>query len=99
MKRFKDFATEQVLDGEKMRIKDILNIEVEILSFRINDSKYQDQHDKSKKECLTLQIRHNNRKYVVFTGSKVIRDQMRKYEKELPFMATIREINKYYSLS
>lgn len=96
MKRYSDFAKEKVLDGDKMRIDDILNREVVILAYSIKDSRY------SKNESgkhLTLQIEINGKKYVIFTGSDVLIDQIEKYDHELPFLATIRKINRYYSLT
>jgi len=96
MKRYSDFSKEKVLDGDKMRIDDVLNKEVAILAYSIKDSRY------SKNESgkyLTLQIEISEKKYVIFTGSDVLIDQMEKYEHELPFLATIRKINRYYSLT
>lgn len=40
-KRFSDFATElPVLDGDKVKLDTILNQEIEIVGYRINDSNY-----------------------------------------------------------
>jgi hypothetical protein len=50
-------------------------------------------------KCLTLQIKVNEQKRVVFTGSDVIIDQMEKYQEEIPFTATIKKINKFYILT
>jgi len=96
MKKFSDFSKENILDGDKIRIDDILNEEVLITGYAIKNSKY------SKNESgkyLTLQIIKDDKKYVVFTGSDVLIDQMEKYNAEIPFMATIRKINRYYSLT
>ena len=38
-------------------------------------------------------------KRVVFTGSDVIIDQMEKYQEEIPFVSTIKKINRYYTLT
>ena len=96
MKKFSDFAKEKVLDGEKLKIDDVLNEEVELINYSIKTSKY--PKNKSGK-YLTLQLVRNKRKYVVFTGSDVLIEQMEKYCNELPFMATLRKINRYYSLT
>lgn len=96
MKKFSDFSKENVLDGDKIRIDDILNEEVQITGYAIKNSKY------SKNESgkyLTLQIIKDDKKYVIFTGSDVLIDQLEKYNDEIPFMATIRKINRYYSLT
>jgi len=93
MKKFSEFAKESILDGDKIRIDDVINEEIIILGYNIKDSKYKDSN------YLTLQIQRNDKKYVIFTGSEVLIDQIKKYENEIPFLATIRKINKYYSLT
>jgi len=96
MKKFSDFSKENILDGDKIRIDDILNEEVLITGYAIKNSRY------SKNESgkyLTLQIIKENKKYVIFTGSDVLIDQLEKYSAEIPFTATVRKINRYYSLT
>ena len=63
-KRFADFAEPpNILDGDKIKIDDVLNQEVEVIGCRINDSKY----DKNKSgKCLTLQIMINGQKKSCF---------------------------------
>ncbi|MBC8402499.1 MAG: hypothetical protein H8E14_13500 [Candidatus Marinimicrobia bacterium] len=97
-KRFSDFSEEDLpLDGDKIRIDDILNCEINIVGFRICKSKY----DKNKSgKCLTLQFKNGSEdKRVIFTGSDVLIDQMNKYGEEIPFHATIKKIDKYYTLT
>ena len=96
MKKFKDFVKEPILDGDKLKIDDILNQEIIILGCIIKDSRYA-KNDSGK--YLTLQFELNEKKYIVFTGSDVLIDQMGKYEDEVPFVSTIRKINRYYSLT
>jgi len=96
MKKFGDFAKENILDGEKLRIDDILNEEIEIINYSVKTSKYPKNNSG---KYLTLQLRRENRRYVVFTGSDVLIEQMEKYGNELPFLSTIRKINRYYSLT
>lgn len=96
MKKFSDFAKEEILDGDKVKISQVLNKEIEISGFCINESKY--KKNKSGK-YLTLQIKYNDEKRVVFTGSDVLIEQMKKYGDEVPFLTTIRKINRYYSLT
>jgi len=40
MKRFNEFSRENILDGDKLRIDDILNEEIEIIGFSIKSSRY-----------------------------------------------------------
>ena len=97
-KRFNDFADEpDMLDGAKARIEDVLNKEIKIIGSRITPSKY----TKNKSGlCLTLQfIDDENRRLILFTGSDVLIGQIKKYEKEIPFYATIKKIDRYYLLT
>lgn len=97
MKRFADFAEPaNILDGDKIRIDDVLNQEMTVIGCRFAASKY--EKNKSGK-CLTLQVLVNDQKRVVFTGSDVMIEQMQKYESQMPFLATIKKINRYYTLT
>jgi hypothetical protein len=92
-KKFSQFAKETILDGDKIKLDDVLNQEIEILAISIKTSKYKD------KEYLTIQLALSEKKHVLFTGSEVLIDQLTKYKTEIPFFTTIRKINKYYSLT
>lgn len=97
MKRFSDFAEPaNILDGDKIRIDDVINQDVTVTGCRFAASKY--EKNKSGK-CLTLQILINDQKRVVFTGSDVMIEQMLKYEDQMPFLTTIKKINRYYTLT
>ncbi len=95
MKRFSDFATEQhPFEGDKIRLDDVLNKEIVVKDFKIAKSKYE-----GKGNYVTIQIEEENELKVVFTGSEVIATQCEKYKDEMPFMATIKKIDRYYTLS
>ena len=98
--RFSDFAAhEGPLEGKKVRIDDVLNVEVLITAYRLKESKYQRS---SAPDCLTIQFEYPDRpeeKHVIFTGSTVLCDQMRKYKEHLPFLATIKKIDRYFTLT
>lgn len=96
-KRFADFAEEQKpLDGEKIKIEQVLNIEIEIIGYRITRSKY----EKNKSgNCLQLQMEINGAHRVLFTGSDVLIEQMEKYGSQVPFQTTIKKIDRFYTLS
>jgi hypothetical protein len=96
-KRFSDFAEEQrPLDGDKIKIEQVLNIEIEILGYRVTRSKY--EKNRSGK-CLQLQVDLDGAHKVLFTGSDVLIEQMEKYGHQVPFQATIKKIDRYYTLS
>ncbi len=98
LKRFSDFAKDHVpLDGAKLKIDDILNKEIQVTAMRIKPSKYNGNGKGS--TCLTLQFLMNGERYVAFTGSCVLAEQARIYQSEMPFLATVKKIDKYYTLT
>jgi hypothetical protein len=98
-KRFGDFAKDHVpLDGAKLKIDDILNKEVLITAMRVKPSKYAG-NGKASASCLTLQLVLNGERYVAFTGSMVLADQAQAYQDELPFLATVKKVDKYYTFT
>lgn len=98
MKRFSDFAKEEVqLDGAKVVLDDILNKEVEILGFRLADSRYSKN---TSGKYATVQFRiGQNAPCIFFTGSDVLTNQILRYREHIPFVAVIKKINRYYTLS
>ena len=97
MKRFSDFAqAPKLLESSKVRIDDVLNVELEVVGFKVKESRY----DKNTSgNYLTLQIVMNQEKHIIFTGSEVLLEQLTQYEEQLPFVATIKKIDKYYTLA
>lgn len=72
MKRFSDFADEQAqLEGAKVKLDELINKEIEVLAFRLADSKY--SRNKSGKYA-TIQFRENKDcpNQVFFTGSDIL---------------------------
>lgn len=93
-KRFGEFARDHVpLDGSKIKIADVLNKEILVTGFRANNSKFNNN------TCLTIQCLMGDQHYVIFTGSQVLLDQCKAYEVEIPFLATIKRIDKYFSFT
>lgn len=99
MKKFKDFGIKSdhaAFVGDKVKISKILNREISVLDFRIEDSKYGGGGSK----CLHMQIEVGTTKHVVFTGSKNLIDQIQKVPKtEFPFSTTIVKENEWYEFS
>ncbi len=81
------------MEGLKKKIDEVLNIEILIIAYRLNKSKFSDG------DYLSLQIELGGEKFVVFTGSTVLADQVEKYADKMPFLARIVKIDRYYSLS
>jgi len=99
VKKFSDFCEEPAaLDGKKVRIDDIVNQEILITGYNIKISKY---GENKTGKYLTLQFATDGSKEsrVLFTGSDVLIDQLERYGDEIPFLATIKRVNRYYTLS
>jgi len=99
-KRFSDFAEEEgPLEGDKSKLDAILNHEILITGHRIQGSKYKGKNNSGK--CLTIQFCHppDEEKRVCFTGSDVLIEQMEKYGNQIPFLATVKKVDRYYTLS
>jgi len=100
MKRFNDLNIENThksMVGEKMKIAKVLNREIIIHSFRIETSKY----PKNKSGmCLYLQIEIDKVKWVIFTGSDVLIDQIKQVnESDFPFVTIIQKNNEYFEFT
>lgn len=98
LKRFADFAKPpDLLDGDKISIDRAVNRELTVLAYRIGDSKFDDRTAHGK--CMTMQVELAGERRVIFTASAVLMEQLQQYKDELPFMATIQKIDKYYRLT
>ncbi len=98
MKRFSDFAQEDgPLEGGKVKLDAILNVEIQVTGYRIQDSKYSDKNKSGK--CLTVQFEREGERQVFFTGSDVLIQQLERYGEEIPFLATLKKVNRHYTLS
>jgi len=100
MKRFKDFGIEQSakgFTGDKVKMAKILNREIKVHDFRIEDSKFNQGNNK---KCLHLQIVVGETKHVVFTGSNALMETIQKIPKqEFPFLTTIVEENERFEFT
>jgi len=97
MKRFSDFATESsAITGDKIKIEEVLDKEIEVIGYKISDSKYAKVKDG---KVLTLQFNLDGVGRILFTGSNVLMEQIEKYKDEIPFFAKIIKVNKFYTFS
>lgn len=95
MKRFSDFAKPSgILTGDKIRINDILGKEIEVIGYKISDSK-----QKLGTKYLTLQIRVNGQERVLFTGSNILIEQIEQYGHEIPFWTKIERVNRFFTFT
>lgn len=89
MKKFSDFNIRPVkrgMVGEKIKISRLLNQEIIVHSYKINESKF----NKNSSQCLCLQIEVKGEMKVVFTGSKILMETIQKVpEQAFPFLTII----------
>jgi hypothetical protein len=96
MHKFSDFAEEGSLDGDKMKITDVVNREIVVTGYKITASRFRKSNSD---KCLTIQFTLGDKRYILFTGSTILADQLEKYKDKMPFVATIVKIDRFYSFS
>lgn len=100
MKSFKEFGIKSVsqsLQGDKIKMDRILNREIVIHDYRIEDSKFNQQRGS---KCLYIQISISGTKHVVFTGSINLMECIQQVPKEdFPFITTIVKENDRYEFT
>lgn len=88
MKNFSDFNIEPVLNsfvGDSLLIDEIINLPITIIDFVIEDST-----KKIGTKRLKIQLEKNGKKFIHFSGSMILRQQIEKVKKEdFPFKTTI----------
>jgi hypothetical protein len=88
MNNFKDFNIEPELKsftGDKIKIDKVLNKEIKVLKFKIDDSRV-----KAGTKLLTIQIEKSGENHVIFTGSTILMQQIQKVQEDkFPFNTTI----------
>ncbi|MCZ8021194.1 MAG: hypothetical protein O9302_00245 [Cyclobacteriaceae bacterium] len=98
MKNFSDFnikpKTHQFV-GEKIQVQKLFNLPIQVLDYKVEPSK-----QKKGTELLTLQIIKGTEKRIVFTGSTVLIDQIKRVPEDgFPFNTIIRGDNDYYEFT
>jgi len=84
--------TKQSFVGDKIYIESLLDKEITVQAFKITDST-----KKPGTDCLNLQIFHEEKQKVLFTGSTFLIDQIKQVGPEdFPFMATIIRVNRHF---
>jgi hypothetical protein len=96
--RFSDFAVEvRPLEGEKLPLDAVLNMELWLVGCRIKASKYEGKNKSGK--YLTIQYHKEGALCVTHTGSDVLIDQMELYSNRIPFLTTIIKVGRYYTFT
>lgn len=98
MKNFRDFKIKPKLNtftGDKIKIEKVLNIEIIVHAFKIEDSK-----QKPGTKLLTLQIEKNGTHHVIFTGSTVLMQEIQEVSKDdFPFTTTIIKQDEHFEFT
>ena len=82
------------MTGDKIKISDILGKEIEVIGYKISDSK-----QKLGTKMLTLQFKLDGEERVLFTGSSVLIEQIEEYGHEIPFLTVIQKVNRFYTFT
>lgn len=97
MNTFKDFnitIEPNAFIGDKIKITKVLNREIVVHNFKIQNSKFNDG------SCLCLQIEINTSKHVIFTGSSKLAESIKQVPLEgFPFTTTIIQENEMYQFT
>ena len=100
MKDFKDFNIKfeyKSFIGDKIKMDRILNREIIVHDYKIEDSKY---YKENESKCLNIQIELGSIKHILFTGSKSLLEMIQKVKKEdFPFKTIITKENQYLEFS
>lgn len=98
MNTFQDFDIKPRVNnfvGEKIQVQKLFNLTIKVLGFKVEPSK-----QKKGTELLTIQIEKSGEKRIVFTGSKVLIDQINRVPADkFPFITVIRGDNDYYEFT
>ena len=90
----------QAFEGDKIKMLKILNREIVVHHFKLEDSKVKSFQEKGTGKCLHLQISINNQKHVDFTSSTGLIEVIQKVpETGFPFTTTIVEENDRYNFT
>lgn len=91
MRTFKEFGIKPISKsfiGDKIKIDRIVNREIVVLDYKVEESKYSKGNGNNK--CLYLQIELNGTHHVVFIGSAVLMEMIQQVPAEdFPFKTTI----------
>ena len=100
VRKFSDFAAdEEHLDGKKMPFSELVGKQIVVWNSRILQSQYDSE------SCVMLQFsfEEEGEKFVAFTASKVIIEQIGKYKAQMPFETKIEQRKSgkhfYYTLT
>ena len=90
--------TKKGFEGDKIKMSKILNREITVHDYKIEDSKV--FKDRGSGKCLHLQISFNNEKHIVFTGASGLIEMIEQVPKDkFPFTTTIIQDNERFKFT
>lgn len=99
MNQFKDFGIKpqsKAFEGDKIKIDRVLNKNISVLDFKIEQSKF----EKGNGKCLYMQIEVDGQKRVLFSGSASLMDMIQQVDKsQFPFGTTIIKENERFQFT
>ncbi|PTN08035.1 reverse transcriptase (RNA-dependent DNA polymerase) [Mangrovibacterium marinum] len=85
------------MSGEKIKINRVVNKEIEVVDYELNESKY---NESAHRKCLKLQVRYEGELRVIFTGSNMLIKAIQQVNKAmLPFKTVIVEQSGFYQFT
>jgi hypothetical protein len=103
MNRFSQFnikAPSRGFEGSKIKMARILNREIVVHDFKIEDSKVQAFKEKGTDKCLHLQISIDSEMHVVFTSAAGLIETIQQIQKaQFPFTTIIIEENERFKFT
>jgi hypothetical protein len=103
MNRFSQFdikPTSKGFEGSKIKMAKILNREIIVHAFKIEDSKVTAFKEKGSCKCLHIQISIDSEMHIVFTSSTGLMETIQQVpENKFPFTTTIIEENDRYKFT
>ena len=101
MNSFKEFnisIPDKGFTGDKIKMSKILNREIVVHAYKIEDSKV--FKDRGTGKCLCIQISINGEMHIVFTGSSLLQEMIKLIPAEgFPFTTTIMQIDERYKFT
>ena len=77
-------------EGDKIKMEKILNREIVVHAYKLEESKVKVYRDRGSDKCLYLQISFNNEMYVIFTSSSCLIEAIRQIPADkFPFITII----------
>jgi hypothetical protein len=100
MNRFNQFEIKPIqkgFEGDKIKMSKILNKEIIVHDFKLEESKVKEFKERGSDKCLHLQITFSEEKRIVFTSASALIDVIQQIPQDgFPFTTTIVQDNERF---